>query len=195
MEEGIPFCDICWQALEKGATPPMDFPDYFSDDLEAKLKQVDTLLFTLPSNHFLWYLKGHLEHELGDIKKALRSLNSALNYNERFGDSWIRLGLVYSDLHREDDAIDSYEKGLEHPLTDPTNLIDAGIPLIASGNPRLASRLLVRALDLIPQDDRALVNYGKALVQLGELEEAGKVFEKSLQLYPHNEEVLRGMAR
>jgi tetratricopeptide (TPR) repeat protein len=195
MEEGIPFCEICWQALDKGATPPMDFPDYFSDGLEEKLKQVDTLLFTLPSNHFLWYLKGHLEHELGDTKKALRSLNSSLNYDERFGDSWIRLGLVYSDLHREDDAIDSYEKGLEHPLTDPTNLIDAGIPLIASGNPRLASRLLIRALDLVPQDDRALVNYGKALVQLGELVEAKRVFEKSLQLYPHNEEVLRGMAQ
>ncbi|MGA1819672.1 MAG: tetratricopeptide repeat protein [Thermoplasmatota archaeon] len=194
-DEDIPFCQDCWAALEGDEFPPIDFREYFSGGLEMKLKDVDSLLFNIPENFFLWYLKGHLEHELGATKKALNSIKTSLSYRENYGDPWIRLGLVYSDMHKDAEAIDHFKKGLNYPLLDPSNLVDAGISLQASDQPKLASQLLQRALDLVPEDDRALVALGKVYVHLGDLDQARTVLQKGIELYPHNEEVLRGMAQ
>ncbi|MFW3147000.1 MAG: tetratricopeptide repeat protein [Thermoplasmatota archaeon] len=194
-DEEIPFCDTCWSALENGKVPTLDFKQYFIEGLEVKLADVDSLLFNMPNNFFLWYLKGHLEHELGSTKKALNSIKTSISYKEDFGDSWVRLGLIYSDLHKDVEAIDYFKRGLEHPLMDPSNLVDAGISLQASDQLKMASEVLKKALELVPDDDRGIVILGKVLFQMGELEEAQKVFEKGIELYPHNEEVLRGMAQ
>jgi len=190
-----PLCILCFSALKGGNIPLIDFRSFFSQGLERKLKDADILLSRLPDHYFLWYLKGHLEHELGELKKALRSISASISYKEDFGDAWIRLGLMYSDMHRSAESIESFEKGLRYPLIDSTNLVDAGISLQASDYPQLAARLLLRSLDLEPDDDRALVALGKIFSQLGELEEAKEVLDKALKLYPHNEEVLRGMAQ
>jgi len=194
-DEQVPFCGPCWAALEGGEVPPIDFKVYFSEGMERKLKEVDSLLFDLSENFFLWYLKGHLEHELGSTKKALNSIRTSLSYKEDYGDPWIRLGLIYSDMHRESEAIQHFKRGLDHPLMDPSNLVDAGISLQASDQLSIASRILGKALDLVPDDDRALVALGKVYVQMGELDKAKEVLGKGLELYPHNEEVLRGMAQ
>ncbi|MGA1793224.1 MAG: tetratricopeptide repeat protein [Thermoplasmatota archaeon] len=194
-DEEVPFCQDCWAALEGGEFPAIDFKDYFSEGLEQKLKDVDSLLFNIPENFFLWYLKGHLEHELGATKKALNSVKTSLSYKEDYGDPWIRLGLIFSDMHKDAEAIDHFKKGLKYPLLDPSNLVDAGVSLQASDQPKLASQLLQRALDLVPEDDRALVALGKVFVHLGDLNEARSVLQKGIELYPHNEEVLRGMAQ
>jgi tetratricopeptide (TPR) repeat protein len=195
MDKELPYCEPCWSILETGGIPPVDFRAYFSEGLEDKLIAVDSLLFNSPDHFFLWYLKGHLEHELGSIKRALRSINTSISYKDDFGDAWIRLGLIYSDMHRDAEAVEHFEKGLKHPLIDPTNLVDAGSSLQASGNPRLSSRILLRALDLVPDDDRTLLTLGKVLIQLEEVTEARSVLHQGLEKYPHNEEMLRAVAQ
>jgi tetratricopeptide (TPR) repeat protein len=194
-DEDIPFCSDCWEALEEGRLPKIDFKNYFSDSLERKLKDVDSLLFSIPENFFLWYLKGHLEHELGSTKKSLNSIKTSISFKEEYGDPWIRLGLIYSDMHKESEAIDHFRKGIDFALHDPSNLVDAGISLQASGQPKLASQILQKALELVPDEDRALVALGKVFVQMGDLQSARNTLEKGIELYPHNEEVLRGMAQ
>ncbi|MGA1866569.1 MAG: tetratricopeptide repeat protein [Thermoplasmatota archaeon] len=194
-DEHQPICKKCRTALQKGDFPPIDLKEYFAKGLEQKLRDVESLITQLPENFFLWYLKGHLEHELGVTKKALNSIKTSLSFKEDYGDPWIRLGLIHSDMHKDAEAIDHYEKGLMYPLLDPSNLVDAGISLQASDQPKLASIILRRELDLAPEDDRAMVALGKVYVQMSELEEARKVLEKGIELYPHNEEVLRGMAQ
>jgi len=194
IEEGY-FCSGCWTLLEKNELPDLDYSEYFQEGLESKLKEVDTYLFNLPENFFLWYLKGHLEHELGNIKKALRSINTSISYRNDHGDSWMRLGLIFSDLHKEKEAIEKFQKGMEFELHDPTNLVDAGISLQASGHPALAAGLLKRALSLSPEDHRAIVALGKAHIQIGDNEKAQKVLKRGFELFPHNEEVLRGIAQ
>ncbi|MGA1873319.1 MAG: tetratricopeptide repeat protein [Thermoplasmatota archaeon] len=194
-DEEVHFCTDCWAALEGGEIPPVDFKEYFSEGLEQKLKDVDSLLFNIPENYFLWYLKGHLEHELGSTKKALNSIKTSISYKEDYGDPWIRLGLIFSDMHKDTESIEHYKKGLQFTLLDPSNLVDAGVSLQASDQPKLASQLLQKALDLLPEEDRALVALGKVYVQTGELREAREVLQKGIELYPHNEEVLRGMAQ
>jgi len=194
-DEEVPFCQDCWAALEGEEFPPIDFKEYFSEGLEQKLRDVDSLLFNIPENFFLWYLKGHLEHELGTTKKALNSIKTSISYKDDYGDPWIRLGLIFSDMHKDAEAIDHFKKGLQYSLLDPSNLVDAGVSLQASDQPKLASQLLQRALDLVPEEDRALVALGKVYLQLGDLKEARSVLQKGIELYPHNEEVLRGMAQ
>ncbi len=195
VDEETLLCKVCLSAFEKNQAPPIDFKRYFSSRLEKKLKQIDSLLLTLPENFFLWYLKGHLEHELGESKKALRSINTSISYKKDFGDSWIRLGLIYSDMHRESEARDDFQRGLRYPLYDPSNLIDAGAALQASDQPIIAAKILQRALDLVPDDDRGLMALSKVLIKSGKLEEAKKIMERAVELYPHNEEILRGMAQ
>ncbi len=191
----LPACEMCLEAFRNRQVPAMDFKEYFSGGLERKLREVNILLSENEDNFFLLYLKGHLEHELGESKKALRSINGSIAAKEDFGDSWIRLGLIYSDLHRETDAVETFQKGLRYPLTDPSNLVDAGVSLIASEQPKLASDILERALDLIPEDDRALVSLAKVLFMNGKLDDARELLTKAVELYPHNEEVLRQMAQ
>ncbi|MEA3559398.1 MAG: tetratricopeptide repeat protein [Candidatus Thermoplasmatota archaeon] len=194
-DDQMPFCDNCWNALEKSEVPPIEFKEFFLEGLEGKLKDVDSFLFNLPDNFFLWYMKGHLEHELGSTKKALNSIKTSISYKEDYGDSWIRLGLIYSDMHKENDAIENFKKGLRFTLRDPSNLVDAGISLQASDHSKLASMILQRALDLVPDDDRAIVGLGKVYSQIGQLDDAKNILERGLELYPHNEEVLRAMAQ
>jgi tetratricopeptide (TPR) repeat protein len=195
IDENAPICNECYDTFENDQIPSFDLREYFSGGLEKKLKEVDSLLFDLPENFFLWYLKGHLEHELGESKKAMRSINTSISYMDDFGDSWIRLGLIYSDLHREADARENFQRGLKFPLIDPSNLVDAGASLQASDQPKLAAKLLTRALELVSDDDRAMVTLAKVLVQTGDLDGAKKLMDRALNLYPHNEEVLRNMAQ
>lgn len=190
-----PFCRTCWEAMERGDIPPVNFREYFFEGLENKLKEVDSLLFNIPENFFLWYIKGHLEHELGSTKKAMNSIKTSISYKEDYGDPWIRLGLIHSDMHREAEAIENFRKGLEYTLMDPSNLVDAGMSLQASDNSELAARILRRALDLVPDDDRTIVGLGKVYFQMGELEDAKEIMDRGLELHPHNEEVLRAMAQ
>ncbi|MDG6224952.1 MAG: tetratricopeptide repeat protein [Candidatus Thermoplasmatota archaeon] len=194
LDKELPYCEDCWSILESGGIPPVNFREYFSDNLEENLIAIDSLLFNNPDHFFLWYLKGHLEHELGSTKRALRSINTSISYNEEFGDAWIRLGLIYSDMHRDKEALENFERGLKYPLMDPTNLVDAGSSLQAAGNPRLASKILHRALDLVPDDDRILLTLGKVQMQMDEIKEAESTLELGLKHYPHNEEMLRAMA-
>lgn len=194
LDKELPYCEDCWSILESGGIPPVNFREYFSDNLEENLIAVDSLLFNNPDHFFLWYLKGHLEHELGSTKRALRSINTSISYNEEFGDAWIRVGLIYSDMHRDKEALENFERGLKYPLMDPTNLVDAGSSLQASGNPRLASKILHRALDLVPDDDRVLLTLGKVQMQLDDHKEAESTLNLGLNHYPHNEEMLRAMA-
>lgn len=188
-------CKSCISALQDGEVPPLDFKGFFTEGLERGQKEVDSLLMSMPENFFLWYLKGHLEHELGSTKKALNSIKTSISFKEDYGDSWIRLGLIYSDMHKEGEAIENFKKGLRYPLMDPSNLVDAGISLQASENTKLASKILQRALDLVPDDDRAIVGLGKVYSHMGNLEDAKEVLQQGLELYPHNEEVLRAMAQ
>ncbi|MGA1848057.1 MAG: tetratricopeptide repeat protein, partial [Thermoplasmatota archaeon] len=69
------------------------------------------------------------------------------------------------------------------------------ISLQASDQLAIASQILTKALELLPDDDRALVALGKVHVQMGDLDKAREVLDKGMELYPHNEEVLRGMAQ
>jgi len=195
IDRELPYCEDCWSIMESGGIPPVNFREYFSDGYEDKLTAVDSLLFNSPDHFFLWYLKGHLEHELGSIKRALRSINTSISYKEDFGDAWIRLGLIYSDMHRDTEAIENFERGLKYPLIDPTNLVDAGSSLLASGNPRLSAKVLLRAMDLVPDDERTLLTLGKVLIQLDEMEDARALLVRGLEQSPHNEEILRTMAQ
>ncbi len=195
IDENTPICRDCFDTFKRDQIPAINLRTYFLDGLEKKLKEVDSILFDLPESYFLWYLKGHLEHELGESKKSMRSINTSISYKDDFGDSWIRLGLIHSDMHREEDAKENFQKGLKYDLIDPSNLVDAGASLQASDQPHLSAKVLRRALDLVPNDDRAMVTLAKVLVQIGDLEGAKSLMDNALDLYPHNEEVLRSMAQ
>ena len=112
VDEESSICKLCLSSFEDGLIPAINFKQYFSTDLEEKLNEVDSILFSLPDNVFLWYLKGHLEHEVGESKKALRSVNTSISYKEDFGHSWIRLGLIYSDMRKDTEAIENFQRGL-----------------------------------------------------------------------------------
>ncbi|MGA1821297.1 MAG: tetratricopeptide repeat protein [Thermoplasmatota archaeon] len=194
-DRDLSYCGECWSTLEKGNIPPVNFKEYFSDGLEEKLGDINSLLFNMPEHFFIWYLKGHLEHELGSVKKALRSINTSISYKDDFGDAWVRLGLIYSDMHHEVEAIEDFQKGLRYTLIDPTNLTDAGISLQAAEHPELAAKFFNRTLDLNPEDDRAIVSLGKVYSQMDKIGEAQEILNRGLELYPHNEEMLRAMAQ
>lgn len=88
------------------------------------------------------------------------------------------------DDERETDARVALEEVLRMDAKSPTALLQLGQIELAAKNYAQAADYLRRELEVRPEDASAAFDYGRALQQMGHMEEAGEALEKSLKLNP-----------
>lgn len=101
-------------------------------------------------------------------------------------ESWIRLGGLYFDNRRYDEAEKIMSEAVQHfPNEFAVNLI-LGLSLAQGGKTKESKPYLEKAVKLNPKDVNALSALGFALAQLNENEEAAKYIRKALTIDPKN---------
>ena len=105
-------------------------------------------------------------------------------------ESWIRLGGLYFDNRRYEDAEIMMRKAIElFPNEFAVNLI-LGLSLAQQNKPLESKDYLKKAVELNPSDVNSLSAYGFTLSQLQENEEAVEYLKRALRLDPSNVNML-----
>jgi tetratricopeptide (TPR) repeat protein len=105
-------------------------------------------------------------------------------------ESWIRLGGLYFDNRRYEDAEIMMRKAVElFPNEFAVNLI-LGLSLAQQNKPLESKDYLKKAVELNPSDVNSLSAYGFTLSQLQENEEAVEYLKRALRLDPNNVNML-----
>ena len=103
---------------------------------------------------------------------------------------WIRLGGLYFDNKRYDEAVKVMNEAIEHFPDDFTVNLILGLSLAQSNKNKEAKPYLQKAVQINPSDVNALSAYGYTLNQLKENDEAIKYLNKALNLSPDNVSLL-----
>jgi tetratricopeptide (TPR) repeat protein len=104
--------------------------------------------------------------------------------------AWIRLGGLYFDNKKYDEAIKVMDEAIQHfPDDFAVNLI-LGLSLAQSNRSNEAKPYLKKAVEINPNDVNALSAYGFTLNQLKDNDEAIKYLKKALLLSPDNVNLL-----
>ncbi|MCF8237066.1 MAG: SDR family NAD(P)-dependent oxidoreductase [Saprospiraceae bacterium] len=122
-------------------------------------------------------------------------LEEVLRLDPKNARAFALLGQLSGQYKETKLAIRYYEKALE---SDPTyGLAHLGLGRILLNDPEQIDRALDHLSDaksLLPDHNEALTLYGNALISVGKLKKASKVFKKLLKLDPENETVKATLA-
>jgi len=119
-----------------------------------------------------------------DFATAAEALKRVVEAQPKLTSAWFNLAYAYTGLHKDEEAIASYQKALE---LDP-DLFEArlnlGILLMQLKNPQAALPHLEKAATLKPDHQRAQLYYGRVLALTGEAERAEKQYQTVLRIDP-----------
>jgi len=104
--------------------------------------------------------------------------------------AWVRLGGLYFDNHKYDEAVKVMDEAIQLFPDDFTVNLILGLSLAQSNKNSDAKPYLKKATDLNPSDVTALSAYGYTLSQLKENDEAMKYLKKALTLSPNDVNLL-----
>lgn len=151
-------------AKKKGNIP---FIEFFMSELES-----------LKSNYSL-----AIPHYERAVKKA-KSIEDRAFFLKN-------LGVTYSFLEMEEEAIECYERALAIKPDDYDSLRQKGVSLSELGLEKEAIECYEKALAIKPDDYRALRSKGISLSKQGQEDEAIKCYEKALAIKPDDFSSLR----
>lgn len=102
-----------------------------------------------------------------DYASAAKALEEFCRDQPDYVPALFNLAFSYSGLHRNTDAIKTYQRVIElEPDLFPARM-NLGILLIEAGTPQSASENLAKAVDLKPADSKAHLYYARSLLALG----------------------------
>ncbi len=134
-----------------------------------------------------WEVKMYLgaiainEHKDSLAIEEFRQVTQMAGWNVQ---AWVRLGGLYFDNKRYDEAVKVMDEAVGLFPDDFTVNFILGLSLAQSGHNSEAKPYLKKAVDTNPSDLNALSAYGYTLSQLKENEEAIKYLKKALELAP-----------
>lgn len=126
--------------------------------------------------------------QLGDPALAEHFIRSALSVNPNVAEAHSNLGNALKELHRFDEALESYKAALKLQADDADTHYNRGIVLQALQRQEEALESYDRALALNPGDEQAWNNRAVALKDLGRYQEALESVDHALALNAHNVE-------
>jgi len=146
-----------------------------------------------PQNSDILFSLGRALQKLGDRDMALLNLEAARDLAPERADVWAAIGDVLQQQHRPQEAIRAYARALELQPDDWRVFANAATVHIGLGNIDEGAAML-RRLAKDRQHPKALLNLALAEQELGNFEEAGRVFEQLAALDPDNVEAQAGRA-
>ncbi len=137
-----------------------------------------------PSEGTLDYylLLGSAEALSGDHPSAIKTLQTAVRIAPDRPEPYYRLGLVFLEGYRDQDAREVLASGLKTVPNSPLLLFALGAVDEISGNERKALENLQKSLRIKPQQQEAWELLGDLDVRLGRLDQAGEAYRKAIVL-------------
>jgi protein O-GlcNAc transferase len=165
--------------------------------LLAEAEQLYRKIIQSQSSHFdALHLLGVLHYQRGDLKHAIRQIDTALKKNANVAAAHNNRGLILKDLKRLDEALASHNRAI---ALDP-NFVEAfynrGRVLRELNRFDQALASYDSAIALRPGDPDAHNNRGNALKELKRLDEAVTAYDRAIALRPDHSEAHnnRGLA-
>jgi tetratricopeptide (TPR) repeat protein len=137
-----------------------------------------------PSEGSLDYylLLGSAEALSGDLPSAIQTLQTAVHIAPDRPEPYYRLGLVFLEGYRDQDAREVLSSGLKTVPNSPLLLFALGAVDEISGNERKAIENLQKSLSIKPQQPEAWELLGDLDLRLGRLGQAGEAYRKAIAL-------------
>ncbi len=129
----------------------------------------------------------------GDVEVAEARLALALEYNPRFTEAWVNLGLVKLRQHDYAGARKDFEKAVSLNPDLPAPMHALGILEEVVGEPRKAEARYADALAIDPGFGASRANLGRLLFARGAYEEAREQFLRLVQVAPEQVEGYTGL--
>lgn len=130
------------------------------------------------------HLLGLLAHQMGDHRKGVELIESAIRHNERASFYHSNLGECWRALNEGEKANACYRRALELDSQNADAHANLGTSLRSQGDPGGAIRHYHRSLELRPNDARNLANLGGAYCELGRFAEAMQYSREAVRLNP-----------
>lgn len=124
----------------------------------------------------------------GEADIALQEFQKALKKNPKDNDMLYGYGLVLARTGKKDEAVTYIQKALSQNALDPFILTDLGRIYYLDGRYKEAYSTLEGALSISADNPEGLFYYGRAQVELDQLDEAAKTFNKLISKYKGHEE-------
>ena len=158
--------------------------DYFDAD-----KWLSVATAWQPENALYWYYLGRTKYSENSFQAAVDIFNKCLVMHPRDVRTEYNLGLAYSGLGRDNDAIAAYEKAIEWQhediRKDPQPYLDLGILMLAKDHPDKAVGYLQQAVEFDSLNPKAHEQLGRSYEELHDFAEAESEFAKAESLAPN----------
>lgn len=130
-----------------------------------------------------------------DIEGMVERLAEKLQKEPNNAEGWQMLGRSYAALHKMPEALDAYKKALALNPNSAQLMVDYA-DLLAFQNKSIRGepmRLIQKALQIEPNNLKALALAGTAYFELGDFKKAEEYWTKAKNLVPADSEFARGM--
>ncbi len=161
-------------------------------DWETARKAYQEMLEIEPENALVWANLGAVEQQAGKPKEAIVSFEKSLQYNAQLVQSWIALGLIYSDRGDNYKAVSMFSRAIHEEPGEPRAHNYLAISARALGWNDAAEAELQRALELKP--DYGVAHFNLALMYLDQhppaTELARRHYKKAQSLGVEKDEIV-----
>ncbi len=143
------------------------------------------ILASVPDHHDSMYLLGMALYNTGNRDEAISWLEKAVT-GEKPRLEWMSdLGVIQNEAGRSEQAINTFDKGLEIYPGDAKLLWNKSYALWLLGRYEESETAGRAATEADPKSAEAWLNLGAAIVKLGRREEAVECWEKALKIEPN----------
>ena len=122
------------------------------------------------------FAAGQLAESRGAFPQAVEQYKQAIKIDAKFGDAMYRLGVVYAEMKKYADAIDTWKRYVKATGESPQAYSNLGFSYELAGRPQEAEAAYQKGIQKDGSNIPCRVNYGLMLVR------RGRVAEGKLQL-------------
>jgi tetratricopeptide (TPR) repeat protein len=136
-------------------------------------------------DYYPFHLNISVAFELrGEADLALQHLRRAVEIDPTRGATYERMGNLLLGMQRRTEALEAYEKALEHVADKPTLLTNAAVLQAESGHWDEAAERAERAVAAAPETVSAWIVLGRARAEVGRFVEAQAALDRAARLAP-----------
>ena len=161
---------------------PAENPFLESKDYDREIREFDELIRQDRQNADLYYSRGCLYEQKGDLDKAKKDFTKSIDINNRVSDAYYNRGLVFVRMKKYALAIKDFDKAIELDSRAVDAYCNRGNANYQLGKSDLALRDYNGALKLSPKDSDLFYNRGVVHLFKGMKTEAKADFKKAAML-------------